>query len=298
MTEPGTRALPDYDPPLKQCPACESADTRPDDRDFRGNCIWRCARCGTRFMNPPYSDRHLRDYYAGYITSETPERLAWRRRQKEAHLRVLARFCPSGRCLCVGCGDGLELAVAREMGYEVEGCDVDPATTRRVSEALGVPVHAGFLADLNLPEGAYDGVYMDQVLEHLNAPRPALLAARRLLRPNGILYVGLPNIGSASCRLKMILGKMGLKRASRGRHYGSLHHLLYFAPRPFRNLLSRFYDFEVLQVSGDPAPSRGVLRARLERRFPILGSTFILIARKPGLHQQGETASCANDTLR
>lgn len=282
MTEPGNTTLPEYDPPLNRCPACESAETRHDDHDFRGHHIWLCARCGTWFMNPPYSDRHLRNYYAGYITRETPERVAWRRRQKEARFRILARFCPSGKCLCVGCGDGLELDVARKWGYKVEGCDVDPATTQRVGESLGVPVHAGFLPDLNLPEGDYACIYMDQVLEHLKTPRHYLRTARRLLRPGGILYIGLPNLGSISCVVKTRLGKMGLKKATRGRHYGTRHHLLGFAPGPFRKLLSDVYDFEVLRVMGDPAPSRGFIRAALERRLPVLGSTFILIARKPG----------------
>jgi len=281
MTDNWNSRLPQYDPPLKQCPACDSPGMRYADRDFLGNTISLCTQCRTKFMNPQYSDAYLRQYYSSYITPESPARLAWRRLQKESHFDVLARFSRSGRCLCVGCGDGLELRVAKAAGFDVEGYDVDMATTRAVMESVGARVHTGPFAGLNIPNDTYDCLYMDQVLEHLKNPQSYLRTARRLLKPNGILYVGLPNIGSVSCALKTVLGKLGMKNATRGKHYGTRHHHLYFAPRQFANLLRTSYNFEVLSVAGDPPPSRGPLRTRVERQFPVLGSTFILIARKP-----------------
>jgi len=268
-----------YDEPLKLCPLCGSGQILAYDRDFRGHSIWLCGACGTKFMNPRRSDSSLAKYYSGYIVPESPERIAWRRRQKELHFDVLMRFVKGGRCLCVGCGDGMELVLARERGFDVEGYDVDPATTSRVMQATGVRVHTGDFPALPVPDHSFDCVYMDQVLEHPKNPAQYLHKACSILKPGGVLYLGLPNISSLSGIWKTTLGKLGLKTRSRGKHYGTEHHHFYYAPWQLARLLDKCYGMEVMLVAGDPAPGTGRLAAWFQRRIPALGSTFIIIAR-------------------
>ncbi len=269
-----------YDAPLSACPLCGSTALREVDHDFRGHRISRCTPCGSRFMNPQHSDAALADFYSHYITEETEERKAYRRAQKDRRFDLLTRYVTSGRCLCVGCGDGLELRIARERGLEPEGYDIDVPTVEAVRRETGLTVHTGDFLALGLPAGHYDCLYMDQVIEHPKHPGTYLRQARHLLKPGGILYVGLPNIGSLSNRYKTLLGKLGLKNRSRGKHYATLHHLSYFAPRQFRRLLRDHYGFRVRRVCGDPSPKTTGLGAWLERRFPVLGSTFVVIAEK------------------
>ncbi len=271
-----------YDESLKACPLCGGGQIRPYDRDFRGHSIWLCKSCRTKFMNPQHSDNSLAKFYAGYISAESAERIAWRRRQKESHFDVLARFAHGGKCLCVGCGDGMELVLARERGFDAEGYDVDPATTSRVMKATGMRVHTGDFMALGIPDGSFDCVYMDQVIEHPKNPGKYLRKACSILKPGGILYLGLPNISSVSGMWKTMLGKLGLKGRSRGKHYGTEHHLFYYAPGQFAGLLSRHYGLDVVLVAGDPAPGTGALKAWLQQRLPVLGSTFIVIARIAG----------------
>ncbi len=243
------QALDEFDPPMVECPLCGFRPLRIYDRDYRGITICRCRGCGLKLMNPQYTDAHLAAFYAQYITPDYPfgqEILAVALKRKLEILAHIAKYVPAGRLLSIGCGDGLELKVAREQGWRVEGYDVDPATTDRVAKTLGVPVYCGRLDALDLAPASYDCIYIDQVLEHPKRPQECLLEANRLLRRGGILFIGCPNIASLSSVGKTLLGRLGLKRL-RGRHYDSAHHLFYYSPRVLRRLLERQFGFRVLR---------------------------------------------------
>jgi len=238
-------------------------------------------------MNPQYTDAYLAAFYAQYITAEYPfgpEILAISSQRRRGIFALIGQHVPVGRLLSIGCGDGLELQIARQQGWAVEGYDVDPATTERVARKLGVPVYSGDLCGLRLPEASYDCVYMDQVLEHPKRPQDSLREARRLLRPGGVLFVGCPNIRSIASAGKTLLERLGLKRRNRGRHYDTQHHLFYYSPGVLRRILQRHYGFRVLLVQGDPLVWRRKLPGRLYvllcQRLPCLDSTFRMLARR------------------
>jgi SAM-dependent methyltransferase len=273
-----------FDPPLSACVLCGSPRIGRYDRDFRGVTIARCRACGVKFMNPQYTDAYLAAYYASYTQeeSESAERHAMRVAQKTEKIALVERYRRPGRFLSIGCGDGTELQVARSRGWQVEGYDVDPITCDRIARRVGACIHSGDLLTLPLEEGAYDCVYLDQVLEHPKDPGEHLRLCRRLLTADGVLLVGVPNIASVSSTYKTILGKLGLK-ARRGKHYDSWHHLFYYSPATLPRLLERHYGFRVLLVQGDPKPRRhagGTARLHdwAARRLPVLDSSFVLIA--------------------
>jgi SAM-dependent methyltransferase len=280
----------EFDPPLTACPLCSLPSPRRYFRDFRGIMISRCPRCGVKFMNPQYSDAYLEAFYAQYITPDRPFGAGPEYAEVEHQRRMeiyaaIERQVPVGRVLSIGCGEGLELKVAQQRGWTTEGYDVDPATTKKLSRELNIPIHTGDLCRLGLPAASYDCVYLDQVLEHPKRPQECLREARRLLRPGGVLFIGCPNIMSLSSAAKSVQEKLGLRRRTRGRYYDTQHHLFYYSPGVLRRILERYYGFEVLWVHGDPLirkkeyPNR--LLAAISRRWPWLDSTFQLLAVKP-----------------
>lgn len=53
----------------------------------------------------------------------------------------------------------------------------------------------------------YDVVILCEVLEHLNFnPLPIIVEISRMLRPDGLLYIALPNLARLSNRIKLLLG--------------------------------------------------------------------------------------------
>jgi len=283
----------EFDRPLEACPLCSFPSIRPYDRDYRGITISRCCRCGVKFMNPQYTDAYLSTFYAQYITPDPPfgpgpQHAVIGLQRRAENCAMIEEWVAVGRLFSIGCGQGLELQIARQRGWVVEGYDVDPATTRRLSHELDIPIYTGDLCQLGLPGATYDCVFLDQVLEHPKQPRKCLQEAHRLLRPGGVLFIGCPNIMSLASAAKALLERLRLRRRSRGRYYGTQHHLFYFSPGVLRRLLERYYGFQVLRVQGDPLIGKkeypNPLYTYLSRRLPWLDSTFQLLARKQAAH--------------
>jgi SAM-dependent methyltransferase len=283
----------EFDAPLKECPLCQSARLAPHDRDYLGRTVDCCRQCGLQFMNPQYSQNYLSWYYSQYyaqsvdegrLVAGDPKSQTRQVAAKTERLRLLQDYVAPGRLLCIGCGDGLELRLARDAGWQPEGFDVDDTYMEQLSRQLDMPLYGGDLVSLNLPSGTYDAVFMDQVLEHPKQPRIYLQEARRLLRPGGILLVACPNLGSLANRWKTTLGRWGLKSRP-GRHYDMFHHLFFYRPQVLKRLLQQEYGFEVVCVQGDPTGGRskstGSRFHAWQRRFPLLESSFRLLARKP-----------------
>lgn len=106
---------------------------------------------------------------------------------------VLRRSLPRGplRLAEVGCGSGTLLPVAAEFG-DVVGVEALPEF-RAVARGRGFSVLPGSLPDqLPLPVDSWDGVFLFDVLEHIDDDRAALQAVARVLRPGGLLVSVVP----------------------------------------------------------------------------------------------------------
>lgn len=288
MTSPAplAEAVSDYDAPRTTCPLCDGGPLTRRLRDFRGHGIDACSACGVEFMNPQYSDDALRRFYAGYISLHPDaandtfrSRPEVRRAGKRRSMARLAELAPGRRILMVGCGDGLEIQEAKGCGWQPEGYDVDPATTAAVAAREGVVVHCGDFHALPRTTGGYDAVYLDQVIEHPKDPGRYLVTCRELLRPGGVVYLGLPNLGSLSNRMKTLADRLHLRKKL-GRHYNTRHHLTFFTPAVLVRHLQERLGMDVLTVRSSLKPQKNPLVAALSRISPVFDSSFFVIARR------------------
>jgi SAM-dependent methyltransferase len=107
----------------------------------------------------------------------------------------LAGVAP-GRLLELGCGSGARLLLLRNLGWDVQGQDVDPKAVEAARAHAGCTVHLGSLEALELPKGSYDAIVMNHVLEHVVDPEGLLQRCSDLLVPGGRLVSIVPNLGS------------------------------------------------------------------------------------------------------
>lgn len=91
------------------------------------------------------------------------------------------------RILDLGCANGWNMSRFRQYGRAPIGLDVVPERVR-LARAHG-PVLLASGLDVPLADGSFDVVYVQHVLHHIGDVDKALAEARRLLRPNGILFL-------------------------------------------------------------------------------------------------------------
>src|SRR2546425_1262531 len=102
---------------------------------------------------------------------------------------------PRGRLLDIGCGDGYFLRIMRDLGWTVQGLEPDPKAAA-FARAHGLDIIQSPIEAASLAPNAFDVITTSHVIEHVLEPFAFLSVARRVLKPNGILYVFTPNAES------------------------------------------------------------------------------------------------------
>lgn len=117
-------------------------------------------------------------------------------------LDQIERFSHGGTLLDVGCATGNLLALARDRGWSVKGIELDRGLASEAASRIGVSnVSSGTLAEAPFQPQSFDVVVMRSVLEHLPDPARELDRVRTLLKPNGSLFLLVPNVESLESRV-------------------------------------------------------------------------------------------------
>ena len=128
--------------------------------------------------------------YFDYLSQRSA--LAWLYRKYWLYPRLCRHL--SGCVLDIGCGIGDLLA----FRPDTVGTDINPSAVKWCRGN-------GHLAELMLPDmlpfgpADFDGVVIDNVLEHIIDPVPLLSEARRVLRPGGTAVIGVPGKRGYAC---------------------------------------------------------------------------------------------------
>ena len=110
----------------------------------------------------------------------------------------MLQFLPPSprRLIDIGCGNGFFGAAVKREYPECETWGVELVAEAAQKAALRndrvLQIH--FESADELPEAYFDVVTMNDVLEHMPWPEPALAMAKRILRPGGRLVLSLPNV--------------------------------------------------------------------------------------------------------
>ena len=171
--------------------------------------VMKCQRCGTGFtapVPPPHNwDKYYPDSYYGDVNNRRFPQLveAAQKALYSSRVRATQEMTQGqpGRVLDVGCGRGHLLKSFRDEGWEVLGTEISERAAQFPRERLKLPVAVGDLPQLKLAADQFDAVVLWHVLEHINDPLATLHQIHRILRPGGVLLVGVPNFGSLEARL-------------------------------------------------------------------------------------------------
>jgi SAM-dependent methyltransferase len=188
--------------------------------------IVKCLGCGLIYTNPRQDPKELLSSYVdmvdeGYVAEEVGRRTSAR-----IILKRLKKLKKRGRILDIGCATGFLLDEARIQGWEVHGVEPSKWCTAYAKQNFSIDIIRGLLKEAGFQKKFFDAVVLQDTVEHLASPKETLIEIRQILKPDGILCVSTPNIGSL------------VSRILKGRWWGiNQAHLFYFTRKTLYKML-------------------------------------------------------------
>jgi len=162
----------------------------------------KCLDCGMIYESPRYDANTI---VQGYMASQEADHDSQYPMRVKSFYRTLKKHAklipPSGsRVLDIGTAGGAFLDAATQYGYDAYGLEPSGDLVAR-GTARGFKIKQGTIENHSFELHSFDMVCLWDVIEHLPDPKAALLEVKRLLKPNGILLVNYPDIGTLQAKI-------------------------------------------------------------------------------------------------
>ena len=265
-------------PSQQNCPICEGTGRqliyRTRDRHYRIPGEWavaRCTGCGLVQLDPmPDADDLLALYPEGFyaytdVAARNSGVLAKAKRLLFRSIYVHdPHFDRPGRILDSGCGTGWALLRFRELGWECVGVEPSAGAAEFGRAHYGLAVLPGTVLSVQLEAGQFDYVRSNHSLEHDPVPGQTLAEFHRLLKKEGKLLIGVPNIGSWPARW---FGKYWWYLGA------PVHTFNFTVPHLCRLLRQHGFEVESIRYAGNYGGLIGSAQIYLNRNRPERVST-------------------------
>lgn len=197
---------------IRHCPVClgNQADTVLEyvPREFdqcelsMRSLVKTCRDCGMVFVDHGIAPEAIRRFYeehslyssdatfgTGGSTPADLERYAW-----YSKLLADSGARPDSIVADVGCGKGGFLAHLKSAGYgRLCAVEVDPRCAEIAREQHGADVRVGSADQIPFADSSIDVLVAAQVMEHLDDVHKSLKECYRVLRPDGLLLIEVPD---------------------------------------------------------------------------------------------------------
>lgn len=209
--------------------------------------IYRCPECGLVFLHPKMTRKEEEVFYEqeyGEIFSTekgtTPQNL-FESRQKDAQLYLtwVQEFLePEDDCLEIGCASGYFLNIIRERVNSVAGIETHHLL-RQYCKNLGIPMYERIE---QIGDEVFDKIFLFFVLEHIGEPIQFLKQLKKILKPEGMVFIVVPNVHDALLTLYDI--------PDFRRFYFTPAHQFYYSRNTLGNLLDQveLNTFDILPI--------------------------------------------------
>jgi 2-polyprenyl-3-methyl-5-hydroxy-6-metoxy-1,4-benzoquinol methylase len=145
----------------------------------------------------------LEKVYHTYTVDHSAQTMAMR----QLIVRTCAPFLSGGRGLELGCSDGFmtEMIAARMDALDVVDGSANFLAEARKRNLPNVTFVYSLFEEFTSPT-QYDAVFASYILEHVADPVAVMRMARSVLKPQGLLFIVVPNARALSRQLAMHMG--------------------------------------------------------------------------------------------
>ncbi len=137
----------------------------------------------------------------------------------------------SSKVLEVGCSTGHFLHTIKNHVDEVVGIELDKSHAKFARENCDLKVYDRPINETHIPENYFDVIFMFQVFEHIPNPIEFLSLYKKYLKPNGIIYIEVPNVKDALLSIYDI--------PSYQKFYFRLPHVYYYSELTLQKILEK-----------------------------------------------------------
>lgn len=170
---------------------------------------WVCETCGLVFSPRDLDIKKNAQYYKeGNYYTNSPNLAArsffisrqllmqiGKKKIQEIESLLMRSFSSNERILDVGCGYGENLAYLKDQrGATVLGLEPSSAASYIGGQLFGVDIIPNVLGEWSSKGEKFDFVMCNHTLEHVEDPISFLCQIKELLKPEGVMYLEVPNI--------------------------------------------------------------------------------------------------------
>lgn len=236
---------------IEQCPVCNSIRNKPfllcmDHTVSRETFqIVECESCGFKYTNPRPESQNLGKYYKseeyvshtntkkGFINSTYQTVRKYTLLKK---LQLISKFCKTGNILDIGCGTGEFLGTCKKAKWTTLGIEPDPDARKMAIQNHDLDVKGEeYLKELN--DQSFDIITMWHVLEHVPHLNERIQELKRLIKPNGVIIIAVPNCDSLDAKIYK----------ENWAAYDVPRHLYHFTPKDIDSIFRKF-DMKVFRI--------------------------------------------------
>lgn len=233
------------------CPLCGKDEYRSIYKERGSLGIVQCKNCNLIYVNPRL--KNPEGVYWGEAEKYYREaklifegRAPHHRDQNYLNdLKLIHRYKPSGNFLDVGTNMGFFLRNALKWdGWALYGVEPSPSLSEMARKYFGLDIKTAFLEDAGFESEFFDIVTLTDVFEHITNPGKVLDEIHRILKPDGILFVKVPNglFNLFKLRISKLLGRLEDYDI-----FDSYEHLVHYSSETIKKMLKK-HNFTVLKT--------------------------------------------------
>lgn len=238
------------------CPLCGSDKYKKIYQERVALGVVQCRLCGLIYVNPRL--KNPEEVYWGDTDKYFKEARLIFEGKAEHHradnyqrdLKLILRLKPAGNFLDVGTNVGFFLNYAKKMGrWNLFGVEPSPSLSGMAEKHFGLNMRRSYLEDAGFEDNFFDVITMTDVFEHITNPDKILRESRRILKPDGVLFIKVPNglFNIFKFHLARITGRL-----SNYDIFDSYEHVIHYSGSTLKKMLKKNGFAAVKMYIGSP----------------------------------------------